>query len=326
MVGIKMNKIAITMGDPAGIGPEIILKALSHPDIDPQMFCIIGNREIFVREEKQTGANLPENINFIDIPFDISKIKTGHESSDSGELSYLCLERACKMVLNEEISSIVTAPVSKDAINKAGYKYSGQTEILEKFLGKGDKDKAEMLFATATSGLRVFLLTRHLSLKDVPNVLSVESMVKSIKILYRSLKEDFYIKSPKIFVCSLNPHAGENGLLGREEIEVIIPAINSLKDCGVDIEGPFPADTIFAKAAKAYINNKKQPCDCYVTCYHDQGLIPMKVLAMDKAVNVTIGLPVLRTSPAHGTAFDIAGKNQACYQSMFEAIKLQYTR
>ncbi|MFA6989608.1 MAG: 4-hydroxythreonine-4-phosphate dehydrogenase PdxA [Candidatus Gastranaerophilaceae bacterium] len=316
------NKIAITMGDPSGIGPEIILKALFNLDIDLEKICIIGNRKIFAEEEKRTFITLPEHINFIDIPFDISKLQIGKESKYSGELSYLCLEKACKMVLNSEINGIVTAPVSKNAINEAGHNYNGQTEILEKFLGQNNKNKAEMLFATVWGGLKVFLATRHIRLKDVSTMLSAESLIESIKILNTALKEDFYLKSPKIFVCGLNPHSGENGLLGSEEKEIIIPAINKLKSLGIDIKGPFPADTLFAKAAKAYLNNEDLPCDCYVACYHDQGLIPMKVLAMDKAINVTIGLSVLRTSPSHGTAFDIAGKNQANYQSMLESIKL----
>jgi 4-hydroxythreonine-4-phosphate dehydrogenase len=317
-----MNKIAITMGDPAGIGPEIILKALFNLEAELENICIIGNREVFAEAESQTLISLPQDVCFIDVPFDTSKISTGKESEYSGELSFLCLQKACEMVSQGKVKGIVTAPLSKKAINIAGHKYNGQTEILEKFLGQKDKNQAEMLFVA--DDFRVFLLTRHIKIQDVSNSLDINSFVLSAKILDRSLKEDFHVEKPQIFVCGLNPHAGENGLLGAEEAEVIIPAVNALKNTGIEIEGPFPADTLFANVAKAYANGQNLPCDAYIACYHDQGLIPMKILAMDKAVNVTIGLPILRTSPAHGTAFDIAGKNQANYKSMLESIKLLY--
>jgi len=306
------KKIAITMGDPAGIGPEIIVKALKEIDVSSKNIVVIGCKDIF--------SPVLTDIELIDTECDISKIQPGKETAESGRASFLALEKACNMAQNGEIQAIVTAPLSKNAINLAGYNYSGQTEVLEKFLGKQGQNKAEMLFVA--DDFRILLLTRHISLSEVSKKLTKEHIVKTVNVLYSSLKKDFNIESPKLAICGLNPHSGEAGLIGREEIDIIVPAMETLKNSGINIEGLFPADTLFVKAGKAYLNREKQPYDCYIACYHDQGLTPIKVLAMDKTVNTTIGLPVIRTSPAHGTAFDIAGKGIADCSSMKAAIKL----
>lgn len=316
------KKIAITAGDHAGIGPEIILKAINNISntID---ILLIGNKKIFESVSSELNVKLPDDIEFIDIQADLSKIKIGMNSAESGNLSFLALKKACELANQNTIRAIVTAPISKTAINMAGYNFSGQTEILQKYLAedKNIKNKAEMLFVS--KDFRVLLLTRHIPLSDVTNNLTQEKIIESIAALNNSLKNDFKIKNPQLAICGLNPHAGEDGLIGHEEQDIILPAIDILKQKhNIFIEGPFPADTIWIKAANPYLNNNKQPYDAYIACYHDQGLIPIKLLALYSTVNTTINLPVIRTSPSHGTAFDIAGKNIADYKSMLSSIKL----
>ena len=294
------NKILITTGDVNGIGAEITLKALEK--FDCRNFVLISNLKVL----KYYGMkNLPCDI--IEVPF-TEEVQAGKITKASGEFSYQCLKKACEL----RPKAMVTAPVSKEALHLAGYKYSGQTEILEKFLSKNG-EKAEMLFAS--KDFRVMLLTRHCALKDVK--LSKEMIVNKILTLKKSLgKEHLHLA-----FCGLNPHAGENGVIGDEENEIIIPAIDELRSIGINADYPKPSDTLFIQAGEAFKQGKKQPFDCYIAMYHDQGLIPMKLIARDEAVNVTIGLDILRTSPAHGTGFDIAGKNTANSKSMISAIE-----
>jgi len=321
---MKNNKrIAITIGDAGGIGAEIIIKALNSPEISvsPDDVLLIGNRNWFYNTAAELGFNFHENIEFFDIPLDVSKIVVGKPTIESGKHSFLALKKACELVKQGKIRSIVTAPTSKEAMNNAGYHYTGQTEILAEYLGSAAGLSPEMLFVAGN--LRVMLLTRHIKLASVPSSLTMDGIIKSILALNNSLIKDFKLNNPRIAVCGLNPHAGENGLLGNEEDDLIKPALNKIKnEHKISIEGSFPADTLWAKAANAYLKGKNLPYDAYVACYHDQGLIPVKMLAMDKAVNTTINLPVIRTSPSHGTAYDIAGQNKANYQSMIEAINL----
>jgi len=316
------KKIAITIGDPAGIGPEIIIKALNSLS-DVNNYLLIGNKEIFKNTAKSINVSLPDGIEIIDIPCDISQVKTGQISIESGKLSFLALKKACELANNNIIRAIATAPLSKKAINMAGFNFSGQTEILQKYLAEdlGLDNKAEMLFVS--EDFRILLLTRHIKLSSVSASLNADSIIESVNSLNNSLIKDFNVSKPKLAICGLNPHAGEDGIIGNEENDTLIPIINILKkEYNINIEGPFPADTLWVKAAKPYITNQRQPYDAYIACYHDQGLIPIKLLAMDSTVNTTINLPVIRTSPSHGTAYDIAGKNTADYNSMVCAVKL----
>ncbi len=304
------KKIAITAGDFNGIGPEVIIKALNKLDLPHDRVVLIGSKQLF------NGLNKDYEIQ--EVPFDEQWISFGKETKEAGEFSYHCLIKACELAKNGEINAIVTAPVSKNAIHLAGHNFSGQTEVIEQCLANPLKDeKAEMVFVS--KDFRILLLTRHLALKDVK--ITKELLIEKLQRINRVLKNNFNISSPKIALCSLNPHAGEQGILGREEIEEFAPAIEILKNSGIDVSSPMPSDTLFAKAAKAYINGQKQPYDMYCACYHDQGLIPIKVLAMDNTVNMTAGLSIIRTSPAHGTAYDIAGKGIAGENSMICAIK-----
>lgn len=294
------NKIVITTGDVNGIGPEITLKALQN--FDCKDFVLVSNSRIL----KHYGMkNLPCEI--VEIPYN-AEITEGKNTKESGEFSYQAIKKACEL----SPLAIVTSPVSKEALHLAGYNFNGQTEILEKFLAKNG-EKAEMLFAARD--FRVLLLTRHCALKDVK--ITKEMIVNKVMTLKKALgKENLHLA-----FCGLNPHAGENGVIGTEENEIIIPAIDELRTMGIKADYPQPADTLFIQADGAFKKGEKQPYDCYIAMYHDQGLIPMKLIGKDEAVNVTIGLDILRTSPAHGTAFDIAGKNIANPQSMISAIK-----
>lgn len=298
--------VIITTGDFNGIGPEIIVKALAKLSLSPDSIIIAGNSAVF-------GDKLSE-YKFINVPS--AKPEPGKETAQSGEFSYQCLKEACSLAMQGHVRGIVTAPVSKNALHLAGHFFSGQTEVIESFLAEKGQ-KAEMLFVS--SDFRVLLLTRHIALKDVK--ITKDLIIEKIMRINEVLKKDFFIKAPKLALCSVNPHAGENGILGNEEKDEFSAAIESLKSNNVHISEPLPADTLFVQAAKSIYNRTEQPYDCYIACYHDQGLIPMKVLAMDNAVNMTVGLNVVRTSPAHGTAFDIAGKGIADESSMIAAIR-----
>ncbi len=304
------KKIAITAGDFNGIGPEIIVKALNRLDLPEEDVVLIGSKHLF--------SGLEKNYKIEEVPFLESWLSVGSETAQAGAFSYNCLIKACEMAKKQEIAAIVTAPVSKNAMHLAGHFFSGQTEVIEKNLADFSKgEKAEMLFVSGA--FRVLLLTRHIPLKDVK--ITKELLLEKVSRIDCVLRKNFGIKSPKIALCSLNPHAGENGILGTEEIDAFAPAVDELKKRGINVSKPMPADTLFAKAAKAYLNNNVQPYDCYCACYHDQGLIPIKSLAMESTVNMTVGLSVIRTSPAHGTAYDIAGKGVADESSMIAAIK-----
>ena len=300
------EKIAITTGDPNGIGAEITIKALNLLNLPARDIVIISNSKIINHYGK-----LNNNYEILEVDFD-KKIEPGKVSGDAGDFAFRCLEKAC------EISSkfIVTAPTSKEAMYLAGHKYNGQTEILEKYLAK-EGQKAEMLFVA--KDFRVLLLTRHCALKDIE--LTKELVIEKIERLRSYFQNKLLINKPNFALCGFNPHAGENGVLGREEQEVLLPVVEFLRTRGINITNPMPADTLFVKGVQNYLNNEKMPYDCYIACYHDQGLIPIKAVASEKTVNMTIGLDIIRTSPSHGTAFDIAGKNIANPNSMIEAIK-----
>ena len=309
-----MKKIAITLGDPNGISPEITIKALNFLDLPKEKVVLIANKEILNFYNENFDLSLEKEYEIIEIPFEKKDMKIGEETEEAGEFSFLALQKACDLAIDNKIDAIVTAPVSKNAMQLAGHNYSGQTEVIEQYLANKNQ-KAEMLFMC--DKFSVLLLTRHISIKDVPFHISKEIIINKIKNLTHSYEAQLGLKNPKIAVCALNPHSGENGIIGFEEITEIIPAIEYLNSTGLDVSGPFPSDTLFT-------NCLKEDCeyDCFVAMYHDQGLIPIKLLEQENAVNTTIGLDVLRTSPAHGTAFDIAGKGIANPNSMIRAIEL----
>ena len=299
------EKIAITTGDPNGIGAEITIKALNKLDLPPEKFVIISNNNIL-----NFYGNFNKNYELLNIPYN-SEIKPGSATKEGGEFSFQSLKKVCEI----KPRAIVTAPVAKNALHLAGHIYNGQTEVLQKFLAHNNQH-AEMLFVAGD--FRVLLLTRHCALKDIN--LTKELVVEKILNLREFFKTQLNISNPKFALCGFNPHAGEDGILGKEEVEILNPAVEELREFGVNITNPLPADTLFVKAGKAYYSKNKMPYDCYIANYHDQGLIPIKTVAGDKTVNMTIGLDIIRTSPGHGTAFDIAGKNIADENGMISAI------
>ena len=302
------NKIAITTGDPNGIGAEVTIKALNLLNLPARDIVIISNSKVL-----NTYGSLNNNYEIIEVDYP-SKVRSGEVTKEAGDFSYKLLEKACE--INPKY--IVTAPTSKEAMNLAGHRFSGQTEVLEHFLAH-DGQKAEMLFVS--KDFRVLLLTRHIPLKNVSKTITKELIIEKTERLRSYFQNKLYIKKPAFALCALNPHAGENNLIGSEEEKIMLPAIEALRKRGINITNPMSADTLFIKASQAYLNEVKNPYDCYIACYHDQGLIPIKTVACDKTVNMTIGLDIIRTSPSHGTAFDIAGKNIANPSSMIEAIK-----
>ncbi len=301
-----MNKIAITTGDPNGIGAEITIKALRQLDLSEDKVVIVSNKKIL-----DFYGTLDKNYEIIEIPYN-ENIEPGKTTKFAGEFSFQSLKKVCEL----KPKAIVTAPVAKNALHLAGHHFNGQTEILQKYLSH-DNQLAEMLFVA--ENFRVLLLTRHCALKDIN--ITKDIVITKIQNLVKTFEKHFGISNPKFALCGFNPHSGEDGILGTEEIDILIPAVKELQNQGINISMPLPADTLFVKAAKHYYKNEKDEIDCYIANYHDQGLIPIKTVAGDKTVNTTIGLDIIRTSPGHGTAFDIAGKNLASPDGMIAAIK-----
>ena len=319
-----VKKIAVTMGDPAGVGPEVILKAVSRSE-EIQDVCrpiIIGDR--IVMEEAVRLLDLSVKINLIQTPgeaglvpgaidmIDIAELqefKKKMPSAEGGRASANYIRKAVELALNKQVDAVVTAPISKEALKMAGMKWPGHTEMLAELTGT--KDYAMMLVG---GPLRVILVTIHTAIRNVPAMIKRDAVLKTIR-LARKACDMLGVEEPRIAVAGLNPHAGEAGIFGDEEIREIIPAIEDAGREGMFASGPFPPDTIFHKAYKGEV-------DIVVCMYHDQGLIPLKMIAFDKGVNVTVGLPIIRTSPDHGTAYDIAWSGKADPSSMIEALKL----
>lgn len=326
-------KLAVTLGDPAGIGPEVILKALTDP-IEAASVTVIGSRTIL----QQTYDNLrsrhpaavlanPETLNIIDVPPDRKwgEIIPGVGNAASGAASFAYMENAIARTLAGEFSAIVTGPISKICWQAAGYNYPGQTELLAQ---KANSQRFGMLFAAksphSSSLLIVLLATTHIAIRQVPDALNPELLSEKLELLVECLREDFGLEKPRIAVAGLNPHSGENGKLGNEEQDWMIPWLKTQRDRfkQVQLDGPIPPDTMWVKPGQAWYGLTEKAHDAYLAMYHDQGLIPVKLMAFDRAVNTTIGLPFVRTSPDHGTAFDIVGQGIADASSMKAALQL----
>jgi 4-hydroxythreonine-4-phosphate dehydrogenase len=297
------------MGDPSGIGPEVILKALATPGLSKLAdFTVIGDRRVL--EGHQAWGLRTDDFTIIDLRNVARKgFAFGKVRPEYGKAAIEYLRRGLELIKSRGMDCLVTAPLNKKAVNLAGYHFSGQTEYIARTFRV--KDAVMMLF---NEKLRVVLATRHIPLKDVAKGISAEKIFKVILTTALGLKSLFGIKKPKLSVCGLNPHASDSGVMGGEEGKFIIPAIAMARRKGINAEGPYPADTIFQKAIAGKY-------DCVVCMYHDQGLIPLKLSGFQEAVNITLGLPFLRTSPGHGTAFDIAGRNQADPASLIRAIQ-----
>jgi 4-hydroxythreonine-4-phosphate dehydrogenase len=286
-------RIALTLGDPCGIGPEIVLKALAEwPHRNDVM--VIGDTALLAREAQRLQLPMPNQHHSIGP--DCSALEPGQINACAGEASFQYVEHAISAAVRGEVGAIVTAPIAKEAWHLAGHQYPGHTELLSARCGD-----APVRMMLANPQLRVVLVTIHLSLLNAIRSLSIAQIEQTIRITQASLNL-FGLRRPRIAVAGLNPHAGESGLFGQEEIELIKPAIRRTQADGIDVNGPFAPDTIFMRARGL------AEFDVVIAMYHDQGLIPVKYLGVDDGVNTTLGLPFLRTSPDHGTAFDIAGR------------------
>ncbi|OGX25120.1 MAG: 4-hydroxythreonine-4-phosphate dehydrogenase PdxA [Omnitrophica WOR_2 bacterium RIFCSPHIGHO2_02_FULL_48_11] len=305
----RSNKtIGITLGDPTGIGPEVTAKALKQLRLGSKTHIkLIGHASVV----RPYLARLPQNCSVIDVgPALSKKIIPGQTSRETAQASVNYLNKAVDLIRSGAIQALVTAPVCKEAISDLGYSFPGHTEFLaEAFKIK----KFGMMFVTEQ--LRTMIVTRHIPIGKVSAAIQKEMVYENISLARTALQKHFHIRHPHIAVCGLNPHAGEGGTIGKEEAAQIIPAIQKAQKAGLKVSGPFAADTLF-------VMNKTKKFDVIIAMYHDQGLIPIKTLYFDQLVNLTVGLPFVRTSPAHGTAFDIAGKNKANPSSMREAIAL----
>ncbi len=299
--------IGITMGDPAGIGAEIIVKALTHRSIRPLAnFTIFGDTKLL----KAQGLQSYRNVTIVDPITHPNKWKLGKPSTLTGEASLNYLNHAIAAIKNQTIDGLVTAPLSKKTVCLSYKHFQGHTEYLqEAFKSK----QIGMLFCVKE--IKTLIITRHLPLKDVAAQIKRKKVFEAIVLTHQYLKKYFKLKNPKLGISGLNPHAGEEGEIGGEEITQIIPAIKEAKKKKISIQGPFAADTLFTP-------HQLNRFDAIITMYHDQGLTPIKALYFHKLVNLTIGLPFIRTSPSHGTAFDIAGQNKADPTSLMEAIRL----
>ena len=317
--------VAVTMGDPAGIGPEIIIKALSLAEVQrisrPVVIGDITTLNNALKFSKVAPVILNEIKRLDDAKFEMgtinvlnmdnveqSKVKLGKISAEAGRAAIKYVEKAIDLALDEKVDAITTAPINKEAVHKAGYKFDGHTELLAH---RTKTEKYAMMFLS--DSIRVILVTTHIPLSRVSKEIDKKKVLDTIKLAHKEV-EKLIGKTPKIGVAGLNPHAGENGIFGDEDEKIIRPAVEEAKKLGMNVKGPISADAIF------YLANVGM-FDIVVAMYHDQGLIPLKLLSFNKSVNVTVGLPIIRTSVDHGTGFDIAGKGWANPGSMVQAIK-----
>ena len=321
--------IGITMGDPAGIGPEIIVKALGDQTI--YEMCrpvVLGDPGVLFAAIHKFSPRISLNIltGLPELPgargkIDLMPISTLNEADllpgkptvAGGKAMIQAVVKAVEMTRRNELKAMVTCPISKILMHQAGYHYDGHTELISDLL---DTDDYVMMLAGTT--LRVALVTIHCALKDVPALLNCGKIRKTITVTAKALREDFGFENPRLAVAALNPHAGESGLFGSEEQEVISPAIRMAKGEGYSVVGPLPADTLFHRAVSGQF-------EAVIAMYHDQGLIPLKLMHFSDAVNVTLGLPIIRTSVDHGTAYDIAGTGQGDPSSLKAAIRTAAT-
>lgn len=327
--------IGITMGDPASIGPEIAIKALNNKHV--HKLCrpfIVGDAKVIehtmavlndvkvlhkINQVKQAIFN-SETINIFDLNFvDINRLEMGKVDAQAGEAAFQSVKKVIELALNHEVDATVTGPIHKEAINLAGHKFSGHTEIYAHYT---NTKKYAMLLVE--KNFRVIHVSTHVSLRDACDAVSKDRIIAVTELLHQAC-QTFGIENPRLAVAGLNPHAGDGGLFGDEEIKEIIPAVKELRKRGWDVQGPFPADTLFAIA-------KTGTFDGCVAMYHDQGHIPFKLTGFEwdyrknrmksvRGVNITLGLPIIRTSVDHGTAFEIAGKGIASAEAMILAIK-----
>ncbi len=317
----------MTLGDPAGIGPEVIVKAWSRLRGEGPPFVVVGDFQSLA-SASASGSGIVQRITtpdqaprvfrdslpVIDMPLR-APVVAGQPSAASARSVIQWIETGVGLALSGAVRGLVTAPIAKAPLYEAGFRFPGHTEFLGELTQATRYDGARgPIMMLAVPGLRTTLVTVHEPLARVSALLTIEKIVNAGLVTAQALRRDFGIAQPRVAVAGLNPHAGESGGIGREEAEIIEPAVRALRDLGVDATGPYPADSLFPEAMRARY-------DAAVCMYHDQALIPVKMLDFWGGVNVTLGLPIVRTSPDHGTAFDIAGRGQARPDSLIAAIQ-----
>ncbi len=319
-----MKRIGITMGCPVGIGPEIILNYFNSLSNETNFLpIVIGDIGVLRFTASHYGFNIKchpwfpgDRLPVQGIPvfnnsdLNAKRLSWGKADKETGMAMASYIEAAVQLEQNKAIDAITTCPISKYALQQAGYNYPGHTEM---FATLTKTEKFTMMMAGAK--LRITLVTIHCGINEIPRQLSTQSIIEQIHITQNSLADDFAIRNPRIAVAGLNPHAGEHGLFGSEEMDIISPAIHTVQQGGLNVQGPFPPDTIFHKAVRGEY-------DAVVCMYHDQGLIPFKLIHFKDGVNITLGLPLIRTSVDHGTAYDIAGQGIASSESLAAAVEL----
>jgi 4-hydroxythreonine-4-phosphate dehydrogenase len=319
-------RVAITLGDPNGVGPEVVLKSLDDPELMPAMTPVLVGSAHVLRVHADTLGYSDLDIHVVDevpdhVPsghvavIDVASgepppVTFGAITPDGGRLAMRAVETAVDLCTGGRVDAMVTAPISKDAIRQAGYDVPGHTEFIAARTGS---TKTTMMMVAG--GLRVGLVTGHVPISQVAEGITEEAILEKLRVIDASLDHDFGIANPKIGVLGLNPHAGDGGVLGNEEEQVIAPALETARREDIAVEGPLPADGFFA-------TQLDEGYDAVLAMYHDQGLVPFKALAFDHGVNFTAGLPIVRTSPDHGTAYGIAGKGMALPGSMRSAIEV----
>lgn len=321
--------LAITIGEPAGIGPELILKCWQEREQNNLApFIVLGDPDFI--QQRANAMQMDVNIKTSTVENSLQDFDTalpvlplsgsitgdfGKPTISDGKLVCEAISTAVKMTMENKTSGIVTAPINKKALYDSGFKHPGHTEFLADLANKITGNKHHPVMMLAGPDLRTIPVTIHIAVNEISEQLTSDLIIKTGEIAHHDLKNKFGINAPRIAVAGLNPHAGENGSMGMEDINIVAPAVEALKAKGINAFGPLPADTLFhARARENY--------DVVLCMYHDQALIPAKTLAFDDSVNVTLGLPFIRTSPDHGTAYDIAGKGIAKPNSMMAAIKL----
>lgn len=303
-------RLALTVGDPAGIGPEIVLRALASPERPRAELSVYGALDVLRERARRFGLPAPEALaaRFVDLALD-APVEPGRSSPAGGRAAAGAVLRAAKDALDGRVDGLVTAPLNKESLAAAGYPWPGHTELLAEAAGGVD---VVMMFVGG--GLRVALLTIHRALRSVPDALTPALVERVLRQVHVALPR-FGAPRARVALCGLNPHAGENGLFGDEERRVFAPVVAALRAEGLDVAGPFPADSLFVRAQRGEF-------DAVVAGYHDQGLIPVKLAAFGQAVNVTLGLPFVRTSVDHGTGFDIVAQGTADAGSLLEALRV----
>ncbi|MEB3212876.1 MAG: 4-hydroxythreonine-4-phosphate dehydrogenase PdxA [Leptolyngbyaceae bacterium] len=328
--------LAISFGDPAGIGIEVVLKALADVDLlDKANLTVVGNRDILYNTYDRLKAQSPDmaiahpdDISILDIDFPetlLANLTVGEGNHASGEVGCQCLHQAIAHTVAGTFDGIVTAPIAKSAWKAAGHHYPGQTELLAE---QSHTEQFGMMFVARSPHtgwvLRTLLATTHIPLRAVPTALTADILTQKLDLLMATLQRDFGMTAPRIAVAGLNPHSGELGQLGREEQDWMMTWFKEMGDRHptLTLDGPIPPDTMWVRPGQAWFGTRQSvnTHDAYLALYHDQGLIPVKLMGFDRAINTTIGLTFVRTSPDHGTAFDIAGKGIADATSMKEAI------